>query len=750
MKIKTHYKDFRPTIDNCKDEPIHQPCAVYGDSFLLALDPLTFHIEGVSDNFLQLLGLEKENCLGQLCSTVLPDNVYDALAAQLGQKKWGGINPLKLSIKGLDFDAIGHLSGDLLILEFERQPNGTPQGYDKRLQRLIGALEDCNEEQAFFDAMTKEFKDFSGYDRVMVYRFDEDWSGEVVGEAKEAHLEPFLGLRYPATDIPPIARRLFLENRSRIISNIYTPSSPIHLSDHVDLPQGLDLSLAQHRATSPIHIEYLHNMGVGATLTVAIIVNQQLWGLIVSHHYSSYSISYQQRKVSEIMSMVFSKRIIHLEKDRMDRESESFLLAEQALIQSIKSTDDVTHEARLLNNTPSINDLCSADGTALVVGNKVTSKGHVPSDGVVLELVKQLRSQGKDDEFATRSVVDSLGVSSEFISSHPGLMSIGLSVEQSLFILWFKKPFHHTVSWGGNPNEAFIIGKDENEQGMRLSPRKSFAKWQDFVKDKSAPWESYEKAMAHRLRETLIKLELDRSGDAIRSLNNRLSATLNKELDQIIYIASHDLQEPLRTIRSFGKLLERSASEKLTKDELFFLKRITLASDRMKMLVTNLLDYSRIGRSIDVETVDLNQVVKEIKEDFEQKIKETGATILSTDLPKLEGDFIELKRLFQNLISNALKYCKKGVPPVVDISARKEETKWYFEVADNGIGMEKQYLQKIFMLFQRLHSKDEYEGTGIGLAQCQKIIEAYSGNIYAESEPGKGSVFYFSLMEKKV
>ena len=128
------------------------------------------------------------------------------------------------------------------------------------------------------------------------------------------------------------------------------------------------------------------------------------------------------------------------------------------------------------------------------MGDKVTSKGHAPSDGVVLELVKQLRSQGKDDEFATRSVVDSLGVSSEFISSYPGLMSIGLSVEQPLFVLWFKKPFHHTVSWGGNPNEAFIIEKDENKKGIRLSPRKSFVKWQDFVKDKSAPFFGYQYA----------------------------------------------------------------------------------------------------------------------------------------------------------------------------------------------------------------------------------------------------------------
>ncbi len=246
----------------------------------------------------------------------------------------------------------------------------------------------------------------------------------------------------------------------------------------------------------------------------------------------------------------------------------------------------------------------------------------------------------------------------------------------------------------------------------------------------------------------MIKEEMERSGEAIRALNTRLAAILNKELDQIIYIASHDLQEPLRTIGSFAKLLERSASEKLTEDEHFFLGRIILASDRMKMLVTNLLDYSRIGRSVDVEAVDLNQVLHEIQEDLEQKIRETGAAIRFDSMPVIQGDFIELKRLFQNLISNSLKYHKEGVPPVIEIKAEKVGKHWNIDVRDNGIGMESKYLEKIFLLFQRLHSKDEYEGTGIGLAQCKKIVEAYSGEIYATSTPGEGTTFHLSLSDK--
>jgi light-regulated signal transduction histidine kinase (bacteriophytochrome) len=750
LKTKTYYTDFRPTLENCTDEPIHRPSAIFGGAYLLAIDRSDSCIAGVSDNFPGLLGVEKQALLGQPCRDALPADLFNALVPHFDRMKWGGVNPIEVKISGQRYDAIGHQSEAFLIVEFEERFGEQKLGASRSLQQIIGVLDDCEDETALFHCMATEIKQFTGYDRVMIYRFDEDWNGEVVGEAKEPHLEPFFGLRYPKTDIPPIARRLFLENRSRVLPDIYTPHSPVHVAEGYDLPGGFDLSHAQHRATSPIHLEYLHNMGVRATFTVAVIVNNQLWGLIANHHYDAYSIPLEQRRVCEVMAMVFSKRVVQFEKARIAREGRQFMEAEGALRQHFLANSDQPYEVRLWEAEPGLESLCTADGVALVKGDEVRTKGDTPPPDIILKLVSLLRENNSDGLFFTRSVVKDLGVEPGFMPSWPGLLSIGFSVEAPLQILWFRKPLEATVSWGGNPNEAVVIEKNEKEKGIRLSPRKSFAKWQEVVRDKSAPWEIYEIKVAEKLRDQMIKEEMQRSGQAIRALNTRLAAILNKELDQIIYIASHDLQEPLRTISSFAKLLERSASEKLTEDEHFFLGRILLASDRMKMLVTNLLDYSRIGRSVEVEAVDLNEVLHEIKEDLEQRIKETGASILFDTMPVIRGDFIELKRLFQNLISNSLKYYKEEVPPVIEIKSGKEGKHWNIDVRDNGIGMESKYLEKIFLLFQRLHSKDEYEGTGIGLAQCKKIVEAYSGEIYATSTPGEGTTFHLSLSGKMI
>jgi light-regulated signal transduction histidine kinase (bacteriophytochrome) len=748
LKAKTYYTDFQPTLENCTNEPIHRPSAVFGGAYLLAVDRSESRIAGVSDNFSGLLGVKKEALLGQSCNAVLPPDLYKALMPHLDRTKWGGANPIEVEISGQQYDAIGHQSGRFLIVEFEERSQKQEKESSRSLQQIIGLLDDCEDEAALFQCMASEIKQFTGYDRVMIYRFDEDWNGEVVGEAKESHLEPFFGLRYPKTDIPPIARKLFLENRSRVLPDIYIPHSPIHVAEGYDLPGGFDLSHAQHRATSPIHLEYLHNMGVRATFTVAIIVNNQLWGLVANHHYDAYTIPLEQRRICEVMAMVFSKRVVQFEKARIARGGRQFMEAEGALRQHFLTNTDQPYEVRLWDAKPGLESLCAADGIALVKGDEVKTKGDAPPPDTVLKLLSILKDNHSDTLFFTRSVVKDLGVEPDFMPSWPGVMSIGFSIEQPIQVMWFKKPLEATVNWGGNPNKAVIIEKKENDKGIRLSPRKSFAKWQEVVRDKSAPWEIYEIKVAEKLRDRMIKEEMERSGEAIRALNTRLAAILNKELDQIIYIASHDLQEPLRTIGSFAKLLERSASEKLTEDEHFFLGRIILASNRMKMLVTNLLDYSRIGRSVEVEAVDLSQVLHEIQEDFEQKIRETGAAIRFDNMPVIQGDFIELKRLFQNLISNSLKYHKEGVPPVIEVKAAKAGKHWSFDVRDNGIGMESKYLEKIFLLFQRLHSKDEYEGTGIGLAQCKKIVEAYSGEIYATSTPGEGTIFHLSLSDK--
>jgi light-regulated signal transduction histidine kinase (bacteriophytochrome) len=245
-----------------------------------------------------------------------------------------------------------------------------------------------------------------------------------------------------------------------------------------------------------------------------------------------------------------------------------------------------------------------------------------------------------------------------------------------------------------------------------------------------------ERKNAEKERETLIG-ELKRS---------------NEELQQFAYIASHDLQEPLRTISSFTQLLSRRYKGQLDKDADEFIEFIVDGTNRMQAMIKDLLQYSRVQtRGEEFKLTDVENALNQALFNLKVTIEENNAEITHDKLPTVIADEKQLIQLFQNLISNAIKFRKPDEPPKIHISSRKddENMEYILGVSDNGIGMEQQYAGRIFELFQRLHTRDEYKGTGIGLAVAKKIVERHGGRIWVESELGKGSTFYFTLPIKE-
>lgn len=222
----------------------------------------------------------------------------------------------------------------------------------------------------------------------------------------------------------------------------------------------------------------------------------------------------------------------------------------------------------------------------------------------------------------------------------------------------------------------------------------------------------------------------------------------NKELEQFAYVASHDLQEPLRNITNYVFLLEESTKNILPEESHYFMEVISKSTERMKFLIRDLLNFSRIGRDRIIKKIDVNEMVQAAITDLHFFIEENRAKIKVGKLPKVEGNDSEIKQIFQNLISNALKFKKKEIDPIIEINCEEKEREWLFSVKDNGIGMKDEHLKKIFLIFQRLHTETEYPGTGIGLATCKKIIELNDGKIWVDSEPDVGSTFYFTLPKR--
>lgn len=237
----------------------------------------------------------------------------------------------------------------------------------------------------------------------------------------------------------------------------------------------------------------------------------------------------------------------------------------------------------------------------------------------------------------------------------------------------------------------------------------------------------------------------------LKTIEEQLRRTLqelersNRELEQFAYVASHDLQEPLRMVSSYAQLLNKRYKESLDEKAEDFLKYITEGTHRMQQLIKDLLTFSRVSsRSKPFERVDCNAIVDGVLTDLRLRIEETGAEILTGHLPEITGDAGLMRQLFQNLISNAIKF-HGSERPVVSIGAEEKDSVWEFCVKDNGIGIEKQYYERIFLIFQRLHEREKYPGTGIGLAVCKRIVEHHGGQIRVESTPGNGSAFCFTI-----
>ena len=246
---------------------------------------------------------------------------------------------------------------------------------------------------------------------------------------------------------------------------------------------------------------------------------------------------------------------------------------------------------------------------------------------------------------------------------------------------------------------------------------------------------SYRKSYYPKLRQQLADLnkalaELERS---------------NRELEEFAYIASHDLQEPLRMVSSFLQLLQDKYKGKLDEEADQYIHFAVNGAERMQGLIVDLLTYSSLFRRSEHAPVDLNQVLNEVVSGLAAVIQESDATITNDDLPTVAGIKSQLLQLFQNLVSNAIKFRKPGTNPLVHISAKKWYREWIFSVRDNGIGIEPEYYDRIFQIFQRLHTRTEYPGTGIGLALCKKVVEGHNGRIWVESKPGEGTTFYFAV-----
>lgn len=352
------------------------------------------------------------------------------------------------------------------------------------------------------------FKEITGYDRVMVYRFDDEGHGEVFSERRREDLEAFLGNRYPASDIPQIARKLYERNRVRLLVDVnYTP---VPLQPRLSPLNGrdLDMSLSCLRSMSPIHQKYLQNMGVGATLVCSLMVGNRLWGLVACHHYAPRFIPFDMRAVCEALAEACAIRIAALESFAQSQSELAVRRLEQRLIEAVSRDGD--WQAALFDGAQSLLQPLGASGAALLFEGQVTTTGNVPGTQHIREIGSWLdrkrteRASARPEGFVTASLTIDEPDFMDLRSIASGLIAMPLSASSGEYLMWFKPERITTVTWGGDPLKAVIIGDDPSD----LSPRRSFAQWHQLVEGKSDPWSPAEISSARMIGETVADVAL--------------------------------------------------------------------------------------------------------------------------------------------------------------------------------------------------------------------------------------------------
>ncbi|WP_016872562.1 ATP-binding protein [Chlorogloeopsis fritschii PCC 9212] len=510
---------------NCDREPIHIPGSIQPHGVLFVLQEPDLKILRVSSNTLSFLGVPPESLLNQSLSKLLDPYAFDSLKQSLSQLELENVNPLKLSLKlenkSLLCNGIAHRSQELLILELEHSL--TPEVLSfLDLYHLVrtsaSSIQKAKTLEELCQTAVKEIRKLTGMDRVMIYKFDPQGHGTIVAEDKPDTLSPFLGLRYPASDVPKQARRLYLENWIRLIADVnYQPVEIIPTTAHL-YDQSLDLSFSVLRSVSPLHIQYLKNMGVGASMSISLIVEQKLWGLIACHHYSPKQIAYEVRTACEFLGQVMSSQIPYLEANE-DQDYKLYLKSIQnKLIEYVFAENNFENNFTdgLLKHQPNLLNLAQANGAAIWFNGDCKVIGNTPEREEIQALVEWLAQTMSQNVFQTNSLPLLYPQAETFKEVASGLLAIAISANQ--YILWFRPEVIHTVNWAGNPNKPVEIDEDGTE---RLSPRGSFELWQETVQLTSQPWKPCEVEAVDELRTALVGIVL-RQANELAKLNQAL------------------------------------------------------------------------------------------------------------------------------------------------------------------------------------------------------------------------------------
>ncbi|MGY1638219.1 SpoIIE family protein phosphatase [Geodermatophilus sp. SYSU D00742] len=523
-------------LTNCEREPIHVPGSIQPRGVLLAVTEPDLVVAQVSENLADLVGVEPGDALGRRLPDVL--GVVAAEAVARSASAFGDLrerNPVEITLdvggSPVPVDALLHRTvpvpvpvpvpgtgtgtegtppAPVLVVELEPARGPRPFSFPNTYQAVRGTVGELNRAsslQDLYDITARAVRQLTGFDRVMVYRYDAEYNGEVVAEAAAPGLNSFLGLHYPASDIPAQARALYEKNWIRLISDVdYVPARLQPVAPPTTGP--LDLTYSTLRSVSPIHVEYLQNMGVRASMSISLLRDDRLWGLIACHHYTGpHAPPHATRAAAEFLGSTLSLRLV----DRAEEDEVQRALRVRSTLAWLTAAalDEDRPLAETLLGSPGLLDLLPADGVVVCLQRHAGSRGVPLPDGVAEAIAAWAAAQG-EDVVAT----DSLSLTAPDLPAGPACGVLVLPLPEGQYVLWHRAEAVRTVDWGGDPHNKAIAEREGD--GVRLSPRKSFERWRETVRDRAEPWTAQELVEVSELRTHLLEALYARSRSMVR------------------------------------------------------------------------------------------------------------------------------------------------------------------------------------------------------------------------------------------
>lgn len=656
---------------DCDREPIHIPEAIQPHGLLFVLDPVEWTVLREAGPLLAITG--GESWLGQRIAAIVGESLARQMEIASGHGgdqfagRWRGANRL-------DYDVIVRSGPPGLIVEFEQSSQGAQLGVEliSRLDAAGAALERASTVRMVCEQAAGAFRNLTGFDRVMIYRFLEDDAGQVIAESRDPLLESFHNHYFPATDIPRQARAMYLLNPVRVIPDARYEPQPL-LPPSPGAP--LDMSGCGLRSVSPVHLKYLDNMGVRASASVSIIVDDRLWGLVACHSGRPQLLPFEIRMASVNLARSLARQIEAKGEAELYRERMRLRNLEDELIGRMPAERSLVEA--LTGRMRDLVELVDADGLAIVSEGEIIRFGVTPPDRAILKLAGWVAEQPSLRPLATHALSRRYPEAAAWSTEASGLLGVHVHGEEPLTLLWFRAEILETVRWAGNPTTAVKSGP----AGV-LTPRASFEAWSETVQGRARRWSPAVVESAQRLRDALIDFA---AVTRLRHLNRSLQASVSERdvrLEQQAFLireVNHRVQNSLTLVSSFLGLQARQADPAT---------QTALMEARRRVRAVSMV-HSRLYRAETGSTVDLSRYFDELIEDLGASMGADWSAQLTSDLAPVSieaGRAVTIGLILTELIINAQKYAYDGAAGPIRVILTEDTDNLRLIVEDAGKG----------------------------------------------------------------